>query len=761
MMCSVATSAPADENLIRNPGFEVPAKDDGGLDGWGMPQTPGTRFSADTDTAHGGTQSARVDGLDPAAQSRFVQAWRQNVEIPGDRELWLTGWIKYRDITHARINILHKDKNGAVIQNQGLGDFEGTSDWHQFAGRLRRVPNAVQVQLVLGLQKSGGTVWFDDLYLGGGQAIRESLGTVTFSPSTPQVAGETVPVSFHIVLGDEGLPEGAELVFKWSNWRRAREFRLTGFSVSAPGTAKPPAVNIPPSKKTWPPDPQPVAFTLRMQPDAPLPPNAELTVHAKLRVTQHTNVGVDLLVGARRSPNALISPIGDPIPLRAVGGVPAALSCIAEARPLRGTPGRLTIAVTDTFGNPCQDFAGTVTFDPLPGSTLPADYRFAADDAGSHTFAVTVPPQTVSRIRVSAFGKTAVSNPILPRTADEPGVYFGDIHSHCELSGDAVGDPDQAYRYARNFFGLDFAGLSDHSPRGARWEHAMEVANRQNRPGRFVTLLGFEWSDPKAGHRNIYYRGDAGPDQPTGLKSNMTPWWDWLAEQDIEAVTIPHHTNTQAAQIKANGEPAWGPADWSVINHRYQRVVEICQNRGSFEVPGGPIRELRVLRKDCGASVQTALAEGHRLGFIGSTDTHSGRPGNGAARCAVLAAELSRTAVYDAIHNRTCYATTGPHIIVIFSVNQQPMGTEIVADGADAPRTVTWRAVGTCPIARVDLLRNNRVVRTGEPDTDDVSGRYTDDSALAEKEWWYLRVIQSDGNLAWSSPVWIDPADRP
>ena len=67
----------------------------------------------------------------------------------------------------------------------------------------------------------------------------------------------------------------------------------------------------------------------------------------------------------------------------------------------------------------------------------------------------------------------ATSNPILPREEGEPGVWFGDIHSHCEISADAVGDPDEAYDYARRFWGLDVAALSDHSPRGAKWARAV------------------------------------------------------------------------------------------------------------------------------------------------------------------------------------------------------------------------------------------------------------------------------------------------
>lgn len=112
------------------------------------------------------------------------------------------------------------------------------------------------------------------------------------------------------------------------------------------------------------------------------------------------------------------------------------------------------------------------------------------------------------------------------------------------------------------------------------------------------------------------------------------------------------------------------------------------------------------------ASVQAALAKGHRLGFIGSTDTHSGRPGTGPARCALLSGDLSRASLWDALHSRSCYATTGAHVLVFFTVNDKPMGSEMKLDGATPARRIHWRVVGTGPLKRVDLLCSNAVVRS-------------------------------------------------
>ena len=201
--------------------------------------------------------------------------------------------------------------------------------------------------------------------------------------------------------------------------------------------------------------------------------------------------------------------------------------------------------------------------------------------------------------------------------------------------------------------------------------------------------------------------------------------------------------------------------DWSVVNHKYQRVVELNQNRGSFEAPGGPLPELRIMRDDCGSSVQTALAKGHRLGFIGSTDAHSGRPGDGPARCAIASPELERSSLWDALNARSCYATSGKHIIVLFAVNGEPMGSELQVDDPTTRREVDWRIAGTGPIERIDLIRNNEVIYSQSGDGElDVAGSFAYLPELTDTEWWYVRVVQEDTEMAWGSPVWVDDRDR-
>ena len=750
--------ATAQNDLVGNPGFEDLAEGGKQLAAWGLPTRPGVQFAWDDEVYRSGRRSARVDGIDPDKQTHYVQAWRQNVRPLPDEPLWLSVWVKTRDVISGRLNVLHQDDKGEVLLNQGLAGFDGTFDWRELGGALKRVPGATGLQLVMGLVKSTGTVWFDDLALEPAGDLSRRLGRATMTPAEPPVAGSAVPVSIEITLGDRGLETGGSLQLRWENWRSAREFRFKDFTVACAGQDAAFEVTVPPRKKTWPPTPKPTACIATLKAGGPLAAGAKVAISADLTYTPHTNVSCTLTVLVASAEGAAPRPLEEQFTLRSKGGPAARLSCTARARPLAGEPCRVTVALTDEHGNPAQDFRGAVRLTCNTDAGLPSEYAFTEADTGSHDFEGRFPEGAVSRVTVTSGEMTATSNPILPRGADEPAIFFGDIHSHCEVSADGVGDPDLAYDYARRFMGLDFAALSDHSPRAARWQRILDIGNRRNDPDRFVTLLAFEWSDSVRGHRNAYYRGDTGPEHPPGVRDNMESWWAFFDEQDIPVLTIPHHPNTESAAKRPDGKSVWGPVDWSQINHKYQRNVELCQNRGSFEAPGGPLPELRIVRKDCGSSVQTALAKGHRLGFIGSTDTHSGRPGTGPARAAVIATEFSRAGIWDALHARRCYATSGKHILVLFTVNDEPMGSEITLADADAPRNIAWRAIGTGPIKRVDLLRNNEVTKSWEgTGQDDLSGELAYAERLAEAEWWYVRAIQEDTEMAWSSPVWLDP----
>jgi hypothetical protein len=190
--------------------------------------------------------------------------------------------------------------------------------------------------------------------------------------------------------------------------------------------------------------------------------------------------------------------------------------------------------------------------------------------------------------------------------------------------------------------------------------------------------------------------------------------------------------------------------------------VEICSNWDIAE-EAGP------------RSVQAALAMGQRLGFVGGTDSHYGlanqgsyhvNDGNGLA--CVMATELTRDAIWRALHERRCYATTGDRIVLDFSMNRHPMGTDISVDLAQMePRTFSLRVAGTYRVDLVEIARNNEVVFSAEPGEDVWEGEWTDSDPLlpiafepaypydSQFVFYYMRVTQGNRQKAWASPIWL------
>ena len=65
------------------------------------------------------------------------------------------------------------------------------------------------------------------------------------------------------------------------------------------------------------------------------------------------------------------------------------------------------------------------------------------------------------------------------------------------------------------------------------------------------------------------------------------------------------------------------------------------------------------------------------------------------------------------------------------------------------------RVAGTGTIQQIDLIKNRKFVYTARPGTREASFEFTDQEFGPGESWYYARVLQQDGQLAWSSPIWV------
>lgn len=349
-----------------------------------------------------------------------------------------------------------------------------------------------------------------------------------------------------------------------------------------------------------------------------------------------------------------------------------------------------------------------------------------------------------------------------PSLDDGRRLFFGNIHVHSDLSGcrrDTQQTVDFNYRWARDLMQQDFHALTDHAehmtPYDWKWTRTMQQFF--NFPGHFVAILAYEWTmndfgdRAHSGHCNVLLRRPIpqalGCDRE--ISSTLPKLWAQL--EPGQAMTIPHHTASYPFL-----------RDFEMHDPALERLIEVQQDRrGNYEYAGcpgeyGTVVPLQAKEHNVrGGYVADALQKGLRLGLCAGGD-HMGISMSG-----VLAQALESEAIFDALHRRQCYGTTGAAIVLDVKAAAE-RATGDVTMGATlhnpqaSPFTVTVQVQGTAPVESIDLISAGQVL-AGEAEVGRRQARVR--FALpgdALPEYYYVRVMQEDGQMAWSSPIWIE-----
>jgi hypothetical protein len=85
------------------------------------------------------------------------------------------------------------------------------------------------------------------------------------------------------------------------------------------------------------------------------------------------------------------------------------------------------------------------------------------------------------------------------------------------------------------------------------------------------------------------------------------------------------------------------------------------------------------------------------------------------------------------------------------------MGSEYETD---RPPTLHVRVTGTGDLERVDVIRNQVCLKTVKGNGRAAEFDVSDPTAQPEN-YYYVRVTQVDGELAWSSPIWVSFTGQP
>jgi len=343
--------------------------------------------------------------------------------------------------------------------------------------------------------------------------------------------------------------------------------------------------------------------------------------------------------------------------------------------------------------------------------------------------------------------------------------YVGNLHVQTILSDGHVGTPEQFYTFGRERQGWDFAAVTDHcdSNKLLPCEYALiQLAARTcNDPPHFAAIPGWEWTQgdygkTQYGHKCILFPTEDGPMCSPLDGRGRTP--EELAEclRGTGGLMSAHHI--------ARGFS--GGTRWDFVDGEVEPNVEICSNWGRFEYFGNPmgIKEVKHVAEKEGCSARDALARGHRLGFIGGSDSHDLCHTPCIGITGVWLEELTRDAIFSALRDRRVYATTGDKVAIAFWVDDGFMGSVLPAK--KGIREVRGELEAAEPIVKVELVRNGEVIDSEAASSEKVCYAFSDEAALPTAGlisssrgemlvYYYLRVGLAGGGMAWSSPVWL------
>ncbi|MCA9220751.1 MAG: hypothetical protein KDA71_10510, partial [Planctomycetales bacterium] len=128
---------------------------------------------------------------------------------------------------------------------------------------------------------------------------------------------------------------------------------------------------------------------------------------------------------------------------------------------------------------------------------------------------------------------------------------------------------------------------------------------------------------------------------------------------------------------------------------------------------------------------------------------------------------LTPAAIFDALRQRRCFATSGSQIFIDARADESFMGEEVTAKNRQI--TLNLHAIGTRDITSAVLVRDGEeIYKIALEGRREVRVEYIDENMAPGTHWYYWRVSQdktapalpgnlmaAHGHLAWSSPHWI------
>ena len=381
--------------------------------------------------------------------------------------------------------------------------------------------------------------------------------------------------------------------------------------------------------------------------------------------------------------------------------------------------------------------------------------------------------QGVYRLKLinTAKKQTFYSSPIKCIESDNnQTIYWGVFHGESERF-DASLQIESCLRHFRDDMAYHFYASSsfetEEETTNELWKNISLQISEFNEDDRFNTFLGSQWfsEDPHEGLRQLVFTKDNKPLLKKIYKTHTAK----------EVIGIPSFTMAKGLVF-----------DFKEHNPEFEPVVEIYNAWGSSECKKseGNLKPITSngkegVEEDETGSIRAALNKGHRFGFVAGGLDDRGvfsefytseqiqyTPG----LTAVVGSAQTRDGLIQSLKDRSCYATTGARMIIGLEIAGLPMGCVIstrAKPGLVYNRYIKGFVIGTDKVSKIEIIRNGKLLKTLEHNQEQVEFELNDSDFLEDLTlksevdgsnfvYYYMRAIQSDGQMAWSSPIWIE-----
>ncbi len=348
--------------------------------------------------------------------------------------------------------------------------------------------------------------------------------------------------------------------------------------------------------------------------------------------------------------------------------------------------------------------------------------------------------------------------------------YFGQLHSHTTNS-DGAGTLTEAFAWARDNAKLDFFAVTDHSnsfdtaPKGdkagtynlgaynsgnERWRNGVNAASAAAVPGEYVSFYGFEmtWSGGP-GHINTFATEGfvSRNNDELNSKTNdagLRAYYD-LLKLHPESISQFNHPGTTFGNF--SGFAYYDP----VIDQRIT-LIEVGNGEGAIG-SGGYFPSYE--------QYDMALDKGWHVAPTNNQDNHKALWGNSnTARTVIYTNDFTTEGIYQAMRDMRVYATEDANLDIVYTLNGEQLGTIIDT----VPTTATFK-VDAKNMAGNNKVKSIAIITNGGVEAYKKSYGTTDAAldyvmTAPKAGYYYIKVVQEDGRIAVTAPVWLGQADN-